>query len=307
VADKRILHLLSPLRHASPFDLNMALDAGYDAVIPYTHVTLDEVTDLVQDAIFSRPPKDGAKTCVFIGGKKAILALDMLARAKAAMVPPFLVSVFADPAGSFTTAAAMVARLERALRRTHGRDVAGARVAVFGATGVVGFAAAVISALEGAEVTLVGHDGVARVQEAAVEIAERFFVNVYAADGGTAALKARILAEADVALCAGKAGVQIIDPALLAGCPHLLAVADVNAVPPLGVAGLDAFADGVAVGGAPLGAGGTVGIGALAIGQTKYQTEFGLFRRMIESREPMTLDFRDAFVLARDLAADRVA
>jgi methylene-tetrahydromethanopterin dehydrogenase len=304
VADKRILHLLSPLRHASPFDLNMALDAGYDAAIPYTDVRLDEVTDLVQDAIFSRPPKDGVKTCVFIGGKNAILALDMLAAAQAAMVPPFLVSVFADPAGSFTTAAAMVARLERALRRTHGRDVAGARIAVFGATGVVGFAASVISALEGAQVTLVGHAGISRVQQSAEEIAARFFVNVYAADGSTEALKARVLAEADVALCAGKAGVQIIDAALLARCPHLLAVADVNAVPPLGVAGLDVFADGAPLGDA---AGGTVGIGALAIGQTKYRTEFGLFRRLIESREPMTLDFRDAFVLARDLAADRVA
>ncbi len=304
MADKRILHLLSPLRHASPFDLNMALDAGYDAAIPYTDVRLDEVTDLVQDAIFSRPPKDGVKTCVFIGGKNAILALDMLAAAQAAMVPPFLVSVFADPAGSFTTAAAMVARLERALRRTHGRDVAGARIAVFGATGVVGFAASVISALEGAQVTLVGHAGISRVQQSAEEIAARFFVNVYAADGSTEALKARVLAEADVALCAGKAGVQIIDAALLARCPHLLAVADVNAVPPLGVAGLDVFADGAPLGDA---AGGTVGIGALAIGQTKYRTEFGLFRRLIESREPMTLDFRDAFVLARDLAADRVA
>ena len=159
MAEKNILHLLSPLRHASPFDLNMALDAGYDAVIPYTNVTPDEVASLVQDAIFSRSPKDGAKTCVFIGGKNAIAALDMLDSAKKAMVPPFVISLFADPAGSFTTAAAMVARLERTLRASHGRELTGTRILVFGATGVVGFAAAVISALEGAQVTLVGYDG----------------------------------------------------------------------------------------------------------------------------------------------------
>src|ERR1700761_2735603 len=106
MAEKRILHLLSPSRHASPFDLNMALDAGYDAVIPYTEVTPDEVAGLVQDAMFSRSPKDGAKTCVFIGGKNAIAALDMLESARKAMVKPFAVSLFADPAGSFTTAAA---------------------------------------------------------------------------------------------------------------------------------------------------------------------------------------------------------
>nr|WP_294506771.1 NAD(P)-dependent methylenetetrahydromethanopterin dehydrogenase [uncultured Rhodopila sp.] len=296
MAEKRILHLLSPLPHASPFDLNMALDAGYDAVIPYTNVTLHQVTELVQDAIFSRPPNDGAKTCVFIGGKNAIAALDMLDAAKKAMVPPFVVSLFADPAGSFTTAAAMVARLERTLRISHKRELAGTRILVFGATGVVGFASAVISALEGAQVTLVGHDGVRRVQQSADESNARFGVSMSAADGSTEELKAALLKDADVALCAGKAGVQIIHEDLLRASPGLLAVADVNAVPPLGVAGLDLFSDGASIGG------GTSGIGALAIGQTKYQTEFGLFRRMIESSKPLTLDFRDAFVLARELS-----
>jgi methylene-tetrahydromethanopterin dehydrogenase len=296
VAEKRILHLLSPLRHASPFDLNMALDAGYDAVIPYTNVAPDEVASLVQDAIFSRSPKDGAKTCVFIGGKNAIAALDMLESAKQAMVPPFVLSLFVDPAGSFTTAAAMVARLERALRASHRRELARTRILVFGATGVVGFAAAVISALEGAAVTLVGHDGVRRVQQAADQIAARFGVTVTAADGSTDDLKAALLRDAEVALCAGRAGVEIIGADLLKASSGLLAVADVNAVPPLGVAGLDLFADGTKIGD-----GATVGIGALAIGQTKYRTEFGLFRRMIESSKPVTLDFRDAFVLAREL------
>jgi methylene-tetrahydromethanopterin dehydrogenase len=297
MAEKRILHLLSPLRHASPFDLNMALDAGFDAVIPYTNVTEDEVANLVQDAIFSRPPKDGAKTCIFIGGKNAIAALDMLDSAKKAMVPPFIASLFADPAGSFTTAAAMVARLERTLRAAHGRELKSTRILVFGATGVVGFASAVISALEAAHVTLIGHDGIQRVQTLADEANARFKVDLKAADGSTEDRKAVLLQDADVALCAGRAGVQVIDANLLKASPNLLAVADVNAVPPLGVAGLDVFADGTRIGD-----GTTTGIGALAIGQTKYQTEFGLFRRLLESAKPLALDFREAFILARELA-----
>jgi methylene-tetrahydromethanopterin dehydrogenase len=170
-------------------------------------------------------------------------------------------------------------------------------VAVFGATGVVGFAAAVISALEGAHVTLVGHDGVTRVGQSAGEIAGRFGVTVTAADGSTEPLKAGILNNCDVALCAGRAGVQILDQALLTAAGNLLVVADVNAVPPAGIAGLDLFNDGGKVGETNI-----LGVGALAIGQTKYQTEFGLFRRMIESSKPLTLDFRDAFILARELA-----
>src|ERR1700751_1735992 len=107
MADKNIFHMLTPTKHTSPFDVNMALDAGYDAVLTYDNVTLDEVTGLVQDAIFSRPPKVGARTGMFFGGKNASLALDMLAKAKAALVPPFGISFFADPNGSFPTAAAV--------------------------------------------------------------------------------------------------------------------------------------------------------------------------------------------------------
>src|SRR5215216_6390094 len=174
MADKHILHMVTPLKHMSPFNANMALDAGYDAIVTYTNVALDEVAGLVQDAIFSRSPKAGVKTGMFFGGKNAILALDMLAAAKKALVPPFAISFFADPAGSFTTAAAMVACLDKVLRDRKQRNLAGLEVAVFGATGVVGFSAAVIAALEKADVTLVGYDGIKRVSEAAAEIKTRF-------------------------------------------------------------------------------------------------------------------------------------
>jgi methylene-tetrahydromethanopterin dehydrogenase len=117
MARKHILHMLTPLAHMSPFDVNMALDAGFDAVVPYVGVGPGEVTGLVQDAIFSRPPDAGVDTGIFIGGKDVSLALDMFDAAKKAMVPPFQVSVFADPAGSFTTAAAMVAKVEKALEK----------------------------------------------------------------------------------------------------------------------------------------------------------------------------------------------
>src|SRR5258708_9043311 len=63
-----ILHLFTPMAQASPFDVNMAYDAGYDAVVPYTHVVLDQVAALTQDAIFSRGPKGAKRTGIFIGG-----------------------------------------------------------------------------------------------------------------------------------------------------------------------------------------------------------------------------------------------
>jgi methylene-tetrahydromethanopterin dehydrogenase len=296
MADKHILHLITPLKHASPFDVNMALDAGFDAVLPYTGVTLEEVTGLVQDTIFSRPPKLGVKTGIFFGGKNALLALDMLSTAKKALVPPFGVSLFADPAGSFTTAAAMVACVEKTLRDKKQQSLAGLNVAVFGATGVVGFCAGVIAAQEGAHVTLVGYDGIKRVAGSAHDMKTRFGVDVAAADGSTDEDKADILGRAQVAFCAGRAGVRILTAAQLAAAGRLLIVADVNAVPPAGVEGLDMMASG-----AELTPRGTLGIGPFAVGNIKYKAEFGLFQQMIAATKPVTLDFRDAFRLAREL------
>ena len=296
MADKHILHMLTPLRHMSPFDVNMALDAGFDAAIPYTEVTLGDVSGLVQDAMFSRPPKIGVKTGVFIGGKKALEALDMLSAAKLALVPPFGISFFADPAGSFTTAAAMVACVEKLLSEKKGKQLKGARVAIFGATGVVGFSSAVIAALQGADVTLVGYDGIKRVNESAGEIRTRFNAEVRAADGSDENKKSDILSACDIVLCCGRAGVRVLSRAQVEAASNLAIVADVNAVPPSGVEGLDVMANGTEISSHH-----TLGVGPLAIGNIKYKTEFGLFKRMIEATKPVCLDFRDAFVLAREL------
>jgi len=293
---KTILHMLTPLKQMSPFDVNMALDAGYDHVVPYTDVTLADVGNLVQDAIFSRPPEAGVATGIFLAGKDAALALDMLDAARKAMVPPFEVSVFADPAGSFTTAAAMVAKVEKALTKQHSRDLKGAKVAVFGATGVVGYCTAVIAAKEGAVVTIIGHDGVERVRHIARSIRERFGVDVEAVDGSSEDDKTAILATAEILLTAAKAGVQVISSKQMRSAETLLVAADVNAVPPAGIEGLKVNANGEPLDGQ------AVGIGPLSIGNVKYKTQAGLFARMISAEKPVIFDFQDAFTLARSLA-----
>jgi methylene-tetrahydromethanopterin dehydrogenase len=294
---KNILHMLTPLAHMSPFDINMAIDAGYDATASYTHVSLGEITDLIQDAMFSRSPRDAVRTGVFIGGKDALLALDMLEAAGKALFKPFEISLFADPAGSFTTAAAMIAVVEKTLKEKKDRTLRGAAVSVFGATGVVGTASGVIAALEGAPVTFVGRDGTDRIARHASEVNRRFGVNIVVADGSTPEARATILTATEVVLCTAKAGVRVLDSAEIAGAAKLLVAADVNAVPPSGIEGVDAHANGT-----PLGDRGALGIGALAIGNVKYRTESGLFKQMTESKTPLRLDFRQAFDLARTLA-----
>ena len=292
---RSILHMLSPLKHMSPFDVNMALDAGYDSVTPYTNVTLEEIEPLVQDAMFSRSPRDAVRTGVFIGGKDAIQALDMVEKARKALLKPFEISIFADPAGSFTTAAAMVACVEKVLKDKKQRSLSGTKVVVYGATGVVGFSSAVIAALEGAQVTLAGYNGPDRVEKATQEIRKRFGVETYFADASDHDKVLNLLVNSEIALCAGRAGVQILSADDINQAKGLLVGADVNAVPPLGIEGVGLHDDGKEL---PSGA---FGIGALAIGNVKYQTEFRLFKKMATSDTALCIDFRDAFKLAREL------
>jgi methylene-tetrahydromethanopterin dehydrogenase len=294
----RILHMITPLKHMSPFDVNMALDTGYDHAIPYTNVTIEDVYGLVQDAIFSRSPDGIKRTGMFIGGKRAIEALDMMDRAKKAMVPPFEISVFADPAGSFTTAAAMVACAKKALQEKFKTDLKGKRVIVFGGTGVVAFASAVIATSDGAKATLVGYDGPERVRKLAMESNVRFEIDLGYADGTTEEQKAELARNADLIFAAGPAGRRLITLAQLKPAKDLLVVADVNAVPPSGIEGI-----GVKDTGAPIEGTNAVGIGALAVGDVKYKTETGLFKEMIEAEEPVYLDFRAAYRLAQALVS----
>ena len=294
----RILHMITPLKHMSPFDVNMALDAGYDDAIPYSNVTIDDVYGLVQDAIFSRSPDGIKRTGMFIGGKRAIEALDMMDRAKKAMVPPFEISVFADPAGSFTTAAAMVACAKTALKEKFDTGLKDKRVVVYGGTGVVAFASAVIATSDGAKATLVGYDGPERVRKLAIESNARFEIDLGYADGTTEEQKAELARDADVIFAAGPAGRRLLTLAQLAPAKDLKVVADVNAVPPSGVEGV-----GVNDSGTPIEGTNAVGIGALAIGNVKYKTETGLFKEMIEAEKPVYLDFRDAYKLAQELAS----
>ena len=292
-----ILHLFTPAAQASPFDVNMAYDAGYEVVVPYTGVTLADVANLTQDAIFSRGPKRVRRTGIFIGGRDLDLAVDMLEAAKKAMVPPFEVSVFADPSGAFTTAAAVVAAVERALRGKHGVELAGRRVLVLGGTGPVGTAAATLAAQEGAVVELASSTAADRAKAAAERIRTRYQLTVRPVLANAGSLPG-LLGAAEVVIAAAKAGSEVLSAELLAGARALLVAADVNAVPPAGIAGVGVMDDG-----APLAAasGKAVGIGALAIGNVKYQIERGLFQGMCASEKALYLDFRHAFQKAREL------
>jgi len=300
--DKRsIIHMFDPSPHTSPFDINFAVDAEFDVIVPYSNVKLEQINALVQDVIFSRSPAGVRKTGIFIGGRDMGVAMGMLEQAREAMVPPFQVSVLADPSGAFTTAAALVACVERELKTRHGGNLKGSRAIVFGGTGPVGIATGVIASLEGAEVSLVDHLTIDTALEAATDYNNLCGANMRGTYASSDADKARLVSNADIVFCCAKAGIQVLNASVLGDAKELKVAGDVNAVPPLGLEGLKRHDFGRELEYASA-SNGAVGIGALAIGDVKYKLQHVLLDALVEENEtPLFMDFRDAFSKAREL------
>ena len=292
-----ILHMLTTAKNLSPFDVNMAMDAGWVSAIPYINVEASEVKDLVQDVIFSRSPKGLKKTGIFIGGRDTKQARDMLKTAKNSMFPPFQVSVFADPSGAFTTAAGMIAAVEYELDKKFNTTLEGKNLLALGGTGPVGQAAAVLAAQAGANVRIIGRqlDKAQRIADLCNDEFGEGQINILA---GADADKPDYIKTADIVFATGAAGIELLNAEHIASASQLKVAADINAVPPSGIAGLDAFDNGKEIVGSPSGA---VALGALAIGNIKYKTQSQLLKQMIESDTPVYLHFEHAFEVARQI------
>ena len=289
-----LLHMITPEKNISPFDANMAFDAGWDSIIPYTNVTMEEIQALVQDTIFSRSSSTVSKrTAIFIGGRDTHIAMDMLEETKKHMVPPFEVPVFADPSGAFTTAAGMVAKTEKALKDKFNLDFENLKIAILGGTGPVGVASAVISSKAGNDVILIG-----RNQEKTEKVVEMCNVK-YGSNSVVVGLdenKSTILSDVDVVFNTGAAGIQLMDDSLVKASSQIKICADVNAVPPSGIAGVDANDDVVKMENA---SNDCYGIGALAIGNIKYKSQHDCLKLMYTSDKPVFLHFEHAFEFAQ--------
>jgi methylene-tetrahydromethanopterin dehydrogenase len=261
---------------ASPFDICMAYDVGYDAVIPYENVLPKDASAIVQDALLSRGPKGVKHTAFLIGGKNAERAEDVFKAVKDAMFPPFKTSIVIDPAGAYTTAAAMVAKAEKALLTSKLGELKDKTCAILG-TGAVGQIAAVLLAKIGCNVMIASLnpkrvDGKEHAENIAQLLAKDHGVQVQGIFAPTPASKIEILKKADVVMCAGIKGVRIIDKEMLNEVKHIKVLIDINAVPPFGVEGIELNDDMREM--MP----GIFTIGALAVGSLKHKVEKAILK-----------------------------
>ena len=287
MAMRKLLLQLDSSRLPSVFDCVVAYDAAADEVLSYGDVKESDVRDLVHGCIFTRGPKDLKNTAVFIGGADMAAGERLLAAARKAFFPPFMVSLMLDSNGSNTTAVAAVAKMLQAAG-----DVRGKRAVVVAGTGPVGLRAAGLLAKAGAEVLITSRKADAG-ERARDLVTQRFGGTVRSAPLATSDDAARALDGATLVLNAGPAGVQLVPKSAWAGRAGLKVAADVNAVPPLGIEGIDAMDDGMMKGG-------VICFGALAIGNLKMKVHKACIARMFE-RNDLVLDAETIADVAREL------
>ena len=293
-----LLFYLDTDSKASPFDICMAYDAGYNAVIPYENVTPEESKTITLDALLSRGPKGAKNTVFLIGGKNAEKAEEVFEAVKASMFPPFKGSIIVDPAGAYTTAAAMVAKTENALLASKLGQLNEKTCAILG-TGAVGQIAAVLLAKMGCNVIIASlnpkrTDGKEHAEGIAKTLAKDHGVQVQGIFAPTAADKIEILNKAEVIMCAGIRGVTIIDKEMLNAVKNMKVIVDINAVPPLGAEGIELKDDMREM--AP----GIFAIGALAVGELKHKLEKEILREARSGGKEL-YNYNTALPLARKL------
>ncbi len=291
----KICYFFDTDEYCSPFDTNMGYDAGFDVVIPYCKIRADHVVKLVQDAMFSR--KVGAPTVFFIGGSDVEECDKIAENVINALVPPFEVPIIIDPRGSHTTAAAIVAKTIKSIKRHGHQGLKGKNVIVLGGTGPVGQISALIASKHNANVIITSRrEGYVKdLAKLLTSKAGKGANKILGAAANSEDDHYEIIKDADIIWSVGKAGVQMVSKEVMEKLSPNKVVVDINLVPPYGVEGMDPSMNNTEF--YP----GIYGIGALDIGKLKYNVEKEIFKEAALTRGKKNFDYNIAFDIATEL------
>jgi hypothetical protein len=270
----------------SVFDAVVAVDAGVDHLFRHGGVTPENVRDLVYGALFTRGPADLKHTALFIGGSNVPATEAVLDAVKKTFFGPFSVSVLADGNGSNTTAAAAVlAALEAC-----GGSLEGARVLTLASTGPVGQRIARLLGRLGATVALGSRDQ-SRAAALAGQIQKLTGGRIIPFEMARPDQLEREIQTATIVISAGPPGVQLVPAAIWQNQPALKALIDLNAVPPLGIEGVEASDKGKE-------RHGVRAWGALGVGGTKMKIHKRAINQLFTANN-LVLDAEEVLELGR--------
>jgi hypothetical protein len=284
---KKLLLQLDASRLPSVFDRVVGYDGGADDVMSYGGVGEGDVRDLIHGTIFTRGLKDLQNTAAFIGGSDVAASEQLLRMATKAFFGPFRISIMFDPNGSNTTAVAAVVKIAQTIG-----DVRGRRAVITAGTGPVGMRAAGLLAQAGAEVVITSRKPEEGDRHAR-EIAARFGAPVKCAVVRDPSAVPKVIDGAEILLNCGPAGVMLIPHDAWAMQRTLKVAVDLNAVPPLGIEGIDVKDNGAK-------RDGITTFGALGVGGLKMKIHKACIARLFE-RNDLVLDAETIAEVAKEL------
>ena len=284
---KKLLFQFDTDSHPSVFDTVVGYDGGADHVIGHGGLTPENITALVEGAIFTRAPKDKKNTAIFIGGSDMIAGQQLLTAVQTCFFYGFQVSVMLDSNGSNTTAAAAVAKLAAS------GVLAGKNAVVLAGTGPVGQRAATILAQEGANVSLTARS-MERAVTACNNMKARFGVTITPIEAFDNNARALAIKDAHIVLATGAAGVELLTPEQWQDNPTLEMIADANATPPLGIGGTDMMDKGTI-------RHGKIIWGAIGFGTLKLALHRACIAQLFTDNN-LVLDAENIYALAKDMA-----
>ena len=286
----RILIQLDTDAQASVFDAVVAIDAGAERLLQYANVKPEQVRDLVHGAMYTRGPQDLKNTAFFIGGSNVVHGEQVYRNAIDAMFDPFRVSVMIDCNGSNSTAAAAVISASRHL------ELEGSTALVLAATGPVGQRVAKILANEKCTVYLSSRS-LDRSQECVDQLLGQGIPanRLIAISSADQIWTDKAIRESQAVFGCGAAGVRLMTSEQLEQATELRVAIDLNAVPPLGIEGIELTDKGVQ-------RGNRVDYGALGVGGLKMKIHKASVASLFESNS-RAIDCQEMMIIGRDILA----
>jgi methylenetetrahydrofolate/methylenetetrahydromethanopterin dehydrogenase (NADP+) len=281
----KILLQLDTDAQPSVFDSVVAIDAGVEHLLRHSGITASNVRERVHGAIFTRGPADLRSTAVFVGGSDVAAGEAVLKEIRTSFFGPLRVSVLLDPNGANTTAAAAVWAAAKHV------TLAGARALVLAATGPVGQRVVRLLARQGAVVSAASRSA-ARAQAVCDAVAAQVPGAKLTAHACSSDSEAQAALEGcALVIAAGAAGVELLSEQARLAAGRLNVAIDLNAVPPGGLAGVDAMDRGEDRQGVAC-------YGAIGVGATKMKLHKAAIHRLFEANDQI-LDAEEIFELGR--------
>ncbi|MBL9122567.1 MAG: bifunctional NADP-dependent methylenetetrahydromethanopterin dehydrogenase/methylenetetrahydrofolate dehydrogenase [Planctomycetaceae bacterium] len=287
MAKPKILLQFDPDPQPSVFDSVVAIDSGVDQLLRHGGLTVADVRGLVYGAMFTRGPEDLHQTAIFVGGSNVAAGEELLAEVRQTFFGPMRVSVLMDANGANTTAAAAVLAVGKHL------DLKSITALVLAGTGPVGQRVARLLAGQGSTVRVAS-----RSQAKAQAVCEAIVGRI--PDGRLSAVAAgnsdeaeKVLDGVDVVIAAGAAGIELLSAAARRNATSLKVAVDLNAVPPVGLAGIkptDKAAD----------RDGIIAYGAIGVGGLKMKIHKRAIQQLFEANDQI-LDAEEVLALGKEV------